>query len=115
MQAPVLAKPTSVAAARRALSAAFRDAGLESPELDARILVGFALGLDHAGLAVAADRSITSMESAAATSSGQELTSGTRKSGEEVIFEMASNPMLARLPRGPVSGSAVLLIVSSPV
>ena len=71
MQAPVLAKPTSIAAARRALSAAFRDAGLESPELDARILVGFALGLDHAGLAVAADRSITSMEARAIAALGE--------------------------------------------
>jgi release factor glutamine methyltransferase len=62
MQASLLDAATSVTAARRALSAAFRDAGLDSPELDARILVGFALGLDHAGLATSADRSITSHE-----------------------------------------------------
>jgi release factor glutamine methyltransferase len=62
MQAPVLEKSTSVAGARRALAAAFRDAGLDSPELDARILVGFAVGLDHAGLVVAGERSITAGE-----------------------------------------------------
>jgi len=43
----------SVAQARRALAERFRAAGLDSPELDARILIGHALGLDHAGLAAA--------------------------------------------------------------
>jgi release factor glutamine methyltransferase len=46
----------TVSAARRALTAQFRAAGLDSPELDARILVGHALSLDHAGLAAAAKR-----------------------------------------------------------
>jgi release factor glutamine methyltransferase len=36
--------------ARRLIAAEFRNAGIESPELDARILVGHALGLDHAAL-----------------------------------------------------------------
>ncbi len=45
------AGPPQVADARRALAARFRAAGLESPELDARLLVGHALGLDHAALA----------------------------------------------------------------
>jgi len=71
MQAPVLEMTTSVAGARRELAAAFRDAGLESPELDARILVGFALGLDHAGLTVAAERRITSREAQAIAALGQ--------------------------------------------
>ena len=43
----------TVAQARRALAEKFRAAGIESPELDARILIGHALGLDHAGLAAA--------------------------------------------------------------
>ena len=43
----------AVAQARRAIAERFRAAGLESPELDARILIGHALGLDHAGLAAA--------------------------------------------------------------
>jgi release factor glutamine methyltransferase len=46
----------SVAGARRALASAFRTAGLETPELDARLLVGHALGLDHADLAAQSDR-----------------------------------------------------------
>jgi len=48
----------TVAAARRALAAQFRAAGLASPELDARLLVGHALGLDHAALAAADTRSL---------------------------------------------------------
>ncbi|MEA2952755.1 MAG: release factor glutamine methyltransferase [Alphaproteobacteria bacterium] len=47
---------TSIAAARRLVAQAFRRHGLDSPELDARVLVGHALGLDHAALASAADR-----------------------------------------------------------
>ena len=48
----------SIAGARRVLAAAFRAAGLATPELDARVLVGHALGLDHAGLAAQSDHSI---------------------------------------------------------
>jgi release factor glutamine methyltransferase len=49
----------SVAAARRALTCQFRDAGLATPDLDARILVGHALALDHAALAAQADCRLT--------------------------------------------------------
>jgi release factor glutamine methyltransferase len=45
--------------ARRELTQAFRDASLETPELDARLLVGHALDLDHAALATAAARKLT--------------------------------------------------------
>ncbi|TAK47443.1 MAG: peptide chain release factor N(5)-glutamine methyltransferase [Xanthobacteraceae bacterium] len=48
-----------IAAARRRLAAALRDGGLASPELDARILIGTALGLDLTGLAVHAARILT--------------------------------------------------------
>jgi len=41
----------TIAAARCALAGAFRAAGLDTPDLDARILVGHALGLDPAALA----------------------------------------------------------------
>jgi release factor glutamine methyltransferase len=44
--------------ARRELARQFREAGLDSPELDARLLVGHALGLDHAGLASQAARAL---------------------------------------------------------
>jgi release factor glutamine methyltransferase len=47
----------TVSAARRRLAANFRAAGIETPDLDARILVAHALALDHAGL-TAADRRI---------------------------------------------------------
>jgi release factor glutamine methyltransferase len=46
----------TVGAARRVLTKRFRTAGLDSPELDARILVGHALSLDHMALAASAAR-----------------------------------------------------------
>jgi release factor glutamine methyltransferase len=46
----------TVAQARRALADVFRHAGLDSPELDARLLAGHALDLDHAGLAAESKR-----------------------------------------------------------
>jgi len=46
----------SIAQARRALAAQLRDAGLDSPELDARILVGHALGMDHTALVATAEQ-----------------------------------------------------------
>lgn len=59
---PSLAAPATlgmtVLQARRALSEVFRRAGLDSPELDARLLTGHALGLDHTGLTIEAGRLI---------------------------------------------------------
>jgi release factor glutamine methyltransferase len=46
----------TISGARRALAEKFRAAGIESAELDARILVGHALALDHAALAAAGAR-----------------------------------------------------------
>jgi release factor glutamine methyltransferase len=46
----------NVAATRRILAAELRAGGIESPDLDARILIGHALGLDHAALAAAGTR-----------------------------------------------------------
>ena len=51
----------SVAHARRALAEQFRAARIDSPELDARILIGHALGLDHAGLASAGSQQISDL------------------------------------------------------
>jgi release factor glutamine methyltransferase len=48
----------TVAGARRMWANKFRDCGIDSPELDARVLIGHALGLDHAALAAAAGRSL---------------------------------------------------------
>jgi release factor glutamine methyltransferase len=52
----------TVAGARRMLAEKFRAVGIDSPELDARILVGHALALDHASLAAAAARVLSADE-----------------------------------------------------
>jgi len=54
----------TVEVARRALSARFREQGIDSAELDARLLAGAALGLDLTGLMTATTRIITQHESA---------------------------------------------------
>jgi len=56
---------TTIAGVRRALANALRAAGIDSPELDARLLVAHALGLDHAALAAAGTRVIDRDEAAA--------------------------------------------------
>ena len=66
----ILAKPDgtdtrTVAEARRALAAQFRAIGLDTPDLDARILIGHTLGLDHAALAAAATRKLGADEESA--------------------------------------------------
>jgi len=48
----------AISGVRRALADRFRAAGIDSPELDARILVAHALRLDHAAFAAGADRAI---------------------------------------------------------
>jgi release factor glutamine methyltransferase len=55
----------SVAAARRRLATQFSEAGLDTPDLDARVLVGHALALDHTALAAQADRRLSDQEAAA--------------------------------------------------
>ena len=52
----------TVEAARRALTARFESNDIDSAELDARILVGAALGLDLTGVIAAASRPLTSDE-----------------------------------------------------
>ena len=67
---PAALTPT-IAAVRRQLAQRFRDAGLESPELDARILVGHALGLDHAALAAQSERPLSPREADAVAAVAQ--------------------------------------------
>ena len=55
----------TVDAARRCLSDAFRAAGLDTPELDARLLASHVLGLDHGALVAAAGRKLDGPEVAA--------------------------------------------------
>jgi release factor glutamine methyltransferase len=61
------AKPSArtVDAVRRALAEKLAAAGFDSPQLDARILVGHALGLDHAALLAAAERVLSADEDSA--------------------------------------------------
>ena len=54
----------TVEAARRALTLRFESAAIESPGLDARLLVGHALGLDLTGLITSAQRRLTENEAA---------------------------------------------------
>ena len=51
-----------IAAARRILAAQFEKAGIDTAALDARLLIGHALSLDHTGLASAAKRLLTPAE-----------------------------------------------------
>jgi release factor glutamine methyltransferase len=44
---------------RRDITARFKSAGLDSPELDARLLIGAALNLDHTGLSIQTSRIVT--------------------------------------------------------
>ncbi len=53
------AEPLSIAACRRAWTAEFRSQGMDSAELDARVLIGHALGLDHAALVARADQPLS--------------------------------------------------------
>ena len=50
-------------AARRVLTTRFKAAAIDTPELDARILVGAVMALDLTGMIAAADRLLTSEES----------------------------------------------------
>src|SRR5580704_1405212 len=55
----------TVAEARRDFAAQLRTAGIETPDLDARVLIGHALGLDHAALAAAGARRLDTDEASA--------------------------------------------------
>jgi len=55
----------SIDAARRRLTLEFRRRGLDAPELDARIIVGHALGLDHTALAAQSSRMLAADEAGA--------------------------------------------------
>ena len=57
-----LASGVALTAARRRLADSLRQQGVESADLDARLLIGHALGLDHTALAAAADRMLAAAE-----------------------------------------------------
>ena len=62
---PAAVEGVSVADCRRAWTGEFRARGIDSPELDARVLIGHALGLDHAALAALADRPLSAEQQSA--------------------------------------------------
>ena len=59
---PPLAPGTTIAQARRATADQLRTHDIETPDLDARLIVGHALGLDHGALAAQSDRALTGAE-----------------------------------------------------
>jgi len=65
MSAPVLAPALTIAEARRAAAERLRERSLDTPDLDARLLIGHALGLDHAALVAQSTRRLTPAEAAA--------------------------------------------------
>jgi release factor glutamine methyltransferase len=62
MTASGFAPGTTVAQARREIAGRLRRHGLDTPDLDARLIVGHALDLDHLALASAADRPLMPAE-----------------------------------------------------
>jgi release factor glutamine methyltransferase len=66
-----LSTAETIASARQAVARAFAAAALDSPELDARILVGHALGLDAAGIVSQGTRQVTCSERATITALAQ--------------------------------------------
>jgi release factor glutamine methyltransferase len=62
---PAAVERVSVADCRRAWAGEFRARGIDSPELDARVLIGHALGLDHAALAVRAHQPLSAEQQSA--------------------------------------------------
>jgi release factor glutamine methyltransferase len=62
---PAASESITVADCRRAWTAMFRARGIDSPELDARVLIGHALGLDHAALAARADQPVSAEQQSA--------------------------------------------------
>ncbi len=65
MTAAGLAPGLTVSVARRQIARMLRDGGLDTPELDARILLGHALQLDHAALVANSDRMLDDAQSLA--------------------------------------------------
>lgn len=73
-KAAAMAAGTSVEDVRRTMTRLFEQAGLDNPALDARLLAGHALGLDHTGLVANASRILSAAErEAVAKLSGRRL------------------------------------------
>jgi release factor glutamine methyltransferase len=64
-RSPAAVECVTIAECRRGWAAEFRGRGIDSPELDTRVLIGHALGLDHAALAARADQPLSAEQQAA--------------------------------------------------
>jgi release factor glutamine methyltransferase len=62
MRSPDLPATTDIATARRVLAVQFEAAGIDTPALDARLLIGHALSLDHTALATSSKRTLSAAE-----------------------------------------------------
>jgi len=62
IDAAILRSGTTIAQARRALAERFRGEGFDSPDLDARLIVGHVLGLDHRALTMDFARALAPAE-----------------------------------------------------
>lgn len=62
MSGPDLRSATDIGAARRIVTKLFEEAGIDVPALDARLLIGHALSLNHTALATSSDRKLTADE-----------------------------------------------------
>ena len=63
--APAATKPITVDESRRIWAKKFRACGIESAKLDARVLIGHALDLDHPALAASGTRTLTAAQARA--------------------------------------------------
>jgi release factor glutamine methyltransferase len=88
--APVAAR--TVAVARRDLAARLRGGGIESPDLDARILIAHALGLDQTTLALAGARPLDAEEESAIAALGR------RRLGHEPVARIVGRKEFWSLP-----------------
>ena len=79
MTVPDLVPGMTIAAARRALAGVLRRHDIATPDLDARLLVGHALDLDHTAMAAAAERPLMQHDVA-----GIAALAGRRLAGEPV-------------------------------
>ncbi|MEI7803696.1 MAG: peptide chain release factor N(5)-glutamine methyltransferase [Hyphomicrobiales bacterium] len=88
----IVAAGATIEAARHALRDAFRAANIDAPNLDARVLVGHVLGLDHAALTARANDLIGAKDAAAIE------TLATRRLAREPIARITGQKEFWSLP-----------------
>jgi release factor glutamine methyltransferase len=102
----------TVETARRALTARFNSAGVESAEIDARMLIGHVLGLDLTGLITSAQRQLTTDEAARLEDFARRRLAGepvARMIGEKEFWGLPLQPSPATLVPRPDTETVVEL------